>query len=273
MTNSITTNAIRALLYEVVTEPKPGLVNPASPGPHPDMDIYTFIDSSLSLESYFAAAVQIGQNFSATDLTKMFQQLRKRGIVAEKEMFTATHGVNTHKGAIFALGICACAESYSAVNNTELFLTITQMCRGLVHHDLVENNQLQTAGEKEFIQYQIGGARAQAEQGYPVVREVALPFLKNSTGTLQARLIDTLIKIAAVSVDSNLIKRAGNYSVIKWLHAGATKYLALGGYQTLAGRKQLQKLCQDCLTHNYSLGGCADLLIVTIFVALQRGYI
>ena len=72
MTNSITTNALRALLYEVVTEPKPGLVNPASSGPHPDMDIYTFIDSSLSLEPYFAAAVQIGQNFSASVLTKMF---------------------------------------------------------------------------------------------------------------------------------------------------------------------------------------------------------
>ena len=273
MTNSITKNALRSLLYEVVTAPKPGLVDPISQGPHPDMNIYTFIDSSLSLESYFSAAVEIGQTFQSTDLTQMFFKLRQRGITAEKEMFAATHGANTHKGAIFALGIFVCAESYSMTNNTELFLTITEMCKGLVQHDLIQNNELQTAGEKEFEQYHIGGARAQAEQGYPIVREVALPFLKNTKGTLQTRLLDTLMKIATVTVDSNLIKRAGNYDVIDWLHQMATKYLDLGGYASPAGKKCLQKLNDDCLAHNYSLGGCADLLIVTIFVALERGYI
>ena len=273
MTNSITQNALRSLLYEVVTEPKPGLVDPGSPGPHPDMDIYTFIDSSISLESYFADAVKIGQTFHSTDLTQMFQQLRQRGITAEKEMFTATHGANTHKGAIFALGIFVCAESYSMTNKTELFLTITKMCKGLVQRDLVQNNELQTAGEQEFVKYKIGGARAQAEQGYPIVREVALPFLKSSTGTVQTRLLDTLMKIATVAVDSNLIKRAGNYDVVKWLHQEATKYLDLGGYATAAGKRQLQKLNKECLAHNYSLGGCADLLIVTVFVAFERGYI
>ncbi|MCT6892185.1 MAG: triphosphoribosyl-dephospho-CoA synthase, partial [Lactobacillus sp.] len=67
--------------------------------------------------------------------------------------------------------------------------------------------------------------------------------------------------------------RAGNYNVTNWLHQMATKYLDLGGYASPAGKKCLQKLNDDCLEHNYSLGGCADLLIVTIFVALERGYI
>lgn len=273
MINSITQNALRALLYEVLTEPKPGLVDPVSQGPHPDMNIYTFIDSSLSLEQYFSEAVKIGQNFQADDLTQMFYLLRQKGIIAEEKMFTATHGVNTHKGAIFALGIFVCAESFSLSKHSDLFSTIKKMCARLVQHDLIQNNHSQTAGEKEFDKYQIGGARAQAEQGYPVVREIALPFLKKSTGNLQTRLLDTLMKIATVTIDSNLIKRAGNYNVIKWLHQKAEEYLKLGGYATSAGKNYLQKLNEECLVNNYSLGGCADLLIVTIFVALEKGYI
>ncbi len=273
MNNSITKNALRALLYEVVTLPKPGLVDPMSSGPHPDMNIYTFIDSSLSLEKYFTDAVIIGHEFIGEDLTKMFFKLRKKGVTAEKEMFKATCGANTHKGAIFALGIFACAESYCHKRQTELFITIAQMCKGLVEHDLVKNNQMRTAGEKEFQKYGAGGARAQAEQAYPVVREVALPFLKNSTGSLQTRLLDTLMKIATVTADSNLIKRAGDYQVITWLKERANKYLKLGGYATIEGQKELEQLNNECLEKNYSLGGCADLLVVTIFIALERGYI
>ncbi|MBA1392742.1 triphosphoribosyl-dephospho-CoA synthase [Lactobacillus sp. XV13L] len=273
MTNSITQNALRALLYEVVTLPKPGLVDPASPGPHPDMDVYTFIDSSLSLTKYFTAAEKIGRSFTGSDLTAMFFQLRQKGVAAEHDMFSATNGVNTHKGAIFALGIFVCAESYSQTNGTELFATITKMCRGLVEHDLVQNNQHKTAGEQEFLKYGTGGARAQAEQGYPTVREAALSFLQNSTGTLQTRLLDTLMKIATVTVDSNLIKRAGSYDAARWLQKRATEYLDLGGYATAAGKKCLLRLNEECLTHNYSLGGCADLLIVTIFVGLERNYL
>ena len=273
MTNSITQNALRALLYEVVTQPKPGLVDPLNQGPHPDMNIYTFIDSSLSLEHYFSEAVEIGQAFQSADLTQMFQQLRQQGILAEKEMYTATKGINTHKGAIFSLGIFVCAESYSKKNQTEIFTTIKRMCHGLVEHDLINNNKLQTAGEKEYQQYGTGGARQQAEQGYPIISDIALPFLKNSSGSLQVRLLDTLLKIATITVDSNLIKRAGNYDAVKWLQKRALRYLELGGYDSPLGKKELLKLNQECLEKNYSLGGCADLLIVTIFLGLEKGYI
>ncbi|MDF7682801.1 triphosphoribosyl-dephospho-CoA synthase [Lactobacillus sp. ESL0679] len=273
MINSITQNALRALLYEVTTEPKPGLVDPGSPGPHSDMNIYTFIDSSLSLTQYFNDAVKIGQTFTGSDLTQMFFALRRKGLAAEKAMLAATHGVNTHKGAIFALGVFTCAESYCHTRHTELFTTIQAMCHGLVEHDLGHICSPQTAGEKEYAEYGYGGARAEAEQGYPIIEEIALPFLKDSTGTIQARLLDTLMKIATRAVDSNLIKRAGNIQVIDWLHEEAAAYLALGGYATDAGKQKLKQLNQECLEHNYSLGGCADLLIVTIFVGLERGYL
>ncbi|MDF7637890.1 triphosphoribosyl-dephospho-CoA synthase CitG [Lactobacillus sp. ESL0791] len=273
MTNTITQNAIRALLYEVVTNPKPGLVDPHSQGPHTDMNIYTFIDSSLSLTNYFKQAVIIGQTYSNSDLTQMFSLLRKEGVQAEKSMYTATHGVNTHKGAIFALGIFVCAESYRKQHQTDLFITIKKMCSGLVEHDLGQNKAAATAGASEYRQYGYTGARGEAEQGYPLIEHISLPFLKSRPGSLQTRLLDTLMKIATVTIDSNLIKRAGTDKIISWLRKEAESYLALGGYATDAGKEKLAKLDAYMTKMNYSLGGCADLLIVTIFVALEQNYL
>lgn len=272
----IANNAVKALLYEVATGPKPGLVDPMDPGPHPDMDIYLFIDSSLSLQNYFQQAETIGKSFQGKDLRQMFHELRQAGIVGEKEMFSATNGVNTHKGAVFALGIFVCAESYSLKHQTDIFATIKKMCHGLVAHDLSQK-QLSgsnlTAGEKQFEKYHLGGARETAESGYPVIEKVALPFLKQAQGSIQIRLLDTLMKIATVTADSNLIKRAGSIKIIPWLHRSAQHYLDLGGYFTKAGRQYLAKLNQIFNANNYSLGGCADLLIVTIFMGLERNYL
>lgn len=276
MKTSISTNAIRALLYEVATGPKPGLVDGISSGPHPDMNIYLFIDSSLSLQNYFISAEKIGKQFNGDDLNKMFNQLRQEGIKAEKEMFSATHNVNTHKGAIFALGIFVCAESYRQQNGGNLFQIIKKMTHGLVFHDLksIKNkgNNL-TAGEKQFKEYGLGGARAEAEAGYPVIEHVALPFLKQSTGSIQCRLLDTLMKLATVTEDSNLIKRAGKAEIIPWLREKAQHYLDLGGYKTPEGKEYLDQLNQIFLKKNYSLGGCADLLIIVIFLGLEYNYL
>ncbi|WP_281196465.1 triphosphoribosyl-dephospho-CoA synthase, partial [Lactobacillus acetotolerans] len=105
------------------------------------------------------------------------------------------------------------------------------------------------------------------------VKDIALPFLKNSTGDIQTRLLDTLMKIATIASDSNLIKRAGNINVIPWLRQHAKQYLQLGGYGTTQGKEYLLNLNKEMTKRNYSLGGCADLLIVTIFIGLERGYL
>jgi Triphosphoribosyl-dephospho-CoA synthetase len=57
-------NATRALLYEVSVTPKPGLVDPADVGPHPDMDVFTFIDSATALEDYWTTCFALGQAFT-----------------------------------------------------------------------------------------------------------------------------------------------------------------------------------------------------------------
>lgn len=265
----IVNNAIRALLYEAVTLPKPGLVDPADSGSHSDMDIYTFVDSSLAMQPYLAKAVKIGENFTENNLTDMFKELRIAGIEAEKSMLNATKGINTHKGAIFSLGIFVCARSFANKNNADTFNVIRKMCHGLVKNDLKNLRKPQTAGEMQFIKYKKGGVRELAEEGYPAIEEVALPYLETHIGSIKEKLLDTLMLLAVKVDDSTFIKRSGDIKKLEWLHQTAQEFLNKGGSRTQEGMAYLEKLNQIFKQNNYSIGGCADLLIVTIFMALE----
>lgn len=262
-------NAEKALIYEVSTVGKPGLVDAVDSGTHDDMDVYTFIDSSLSLINYFEKAAIIGRKIEKVSFDGMFQELRQAGIEAETAMLKATHGVNTHKGAIFALGIFVCAESHIRAYGGDLYQTIKDMTKGLVEHDLKVKSDNRTAGEKQFRLYHIGGARQEAESGYPVVEE-AVDFLQTTVGNRHDRLIDTFMFIAGKTEDSTLIKRAGSLDVLSWFKKQVLLYFGLGGSQTLAGRTFLKDLDIIFKERNYTLGGAADMLICTIFVALEE---
>ena len=101
--------ASQALLYEVCTTPKPGLVDREGNGSHKDMDIFTFMNSASALWPYFQACSRIGMQTARLSPEKTFQQIRFRGQRAEADMLAATRGINTHKGAIFSLGILCSA--------------------------------------------------------------------------------------------------------------------------------------------------------------------
>lgn len=276
-TETLAMDALRAMLYEVSVTPKPGLVDPASQGPHPDMTVFTFIDSALSLHPYFTQCVGAGEAFAGSDLTELFRQIRPLGVTAEHAMRAATNAVNTHKGAIFSLGILVTASAYAAKNELDLRATVKTMLKGLTTHDFdgladKSTDQL-TAGEKLYLRDGITGIRGEAEAGYPTVFDMALPALRQSTGTLNQRLLDTLLTIVANSTDTNLVKRAGSADIVPWAHQQAQDYLALGGSKTTAGWAKLQELNQVFERENLSLGGSADLLILTAFLGLREGVI
>lgn len=271
MSKSIVDHALEALLYEVVTEPKPGLVDPNNNGSHSDMDVYTFINSSVALREYFEQASQLGESFTGNDLIEMFASLREKGIQAEKAMFAATNNVNTHKGAIFSLGIFTCAQSYAGVHQQNVYEVIRQMCKGLVAHDMKDKEKTnKTIGEQIYFKYGYAGARELAESGYPVVEKTTLPFLEKSTGTINQRLLDTLIKTASVIADTTFIKRSGGMDQLPWLKKVCQQYFDLGGSKTAEGIEYLREMNTIFVEHNYTLGGCADILIVTIFMALEK---
>ena len=107
--------AQRALLYEVSVTPKPGLVDRNNSGAHRDMDFFTFLDSICALGGYFRACARWGLTHPETPARQVLAELQTLGMCAEGEMYRATGGVNTHKGAIFSLGIlCAAAGMLAA---------------------------------------------------------------------------------------------------------------------------------------------------------------
>ena len=176
------------------------------------------------------------------------------------------------------IGVLTCAEAHR-INYPQLDLTtiVKRMLKGLTASDYdIEKlhakpvEQL-TAGEKEFLRYGIKGIRGEAEAGYPTVMQIGVPALKKSQGTTMQRLLDTFMHIVAQTEDTNLIKRAGRHDVVEEAHQQAKRYLELGGTQTQAGRDYLARLNQEYLLNNYSLGGSADLLILTIFIGLRQG--
>ena len=253
---TVVNNALKGLLYEVSLNPKPGLVDPVSMGSHTDMNMFTFIDSSLSLKSYLDKAFKLGRNFEGSDLTLLFNALRAEGVLAEQTMFNATNNVNTHKGAIFSLGIWVTAIAYSTKDGsatmTEVRRVIQRMVEGLIEKDLASNRVAMTAGEQQFQTYQLTGIRGEAVNGFPGVAEVAVPFLQTTFGTITQRLLDTLMKIAATLEDSTLIKRAKTPDVLAEMKEWTSIYFKLGGSHT-------------------EQGGSADTLILTIFIGQLTG--
>ena len=122
-----------------------------------------------------------------------------------------------------------------------------------------------------FLKYGKAGIRGEAEAGFPTVVELALPFLRQRQGTTMERLLDTLMRIAGNTDDSNLIKRAGDAKITDWMHVQSNHYFELGGSRTSAGQVFLKQLNEIFLSRNLSLGGSADLLILTIYFALLEG--
>lgn len=267
--------AVQAMLYEVTVNPKPGLVDPISNGSHNDMDVFMFINSAVALDDYYQACYEQGEAFQGTDLTQLFHQIRPLGVAAEQLMFATTHGVNTHKGAIFSLGILVCASGYASrtnLNSEQVLATTKKMLVGLTKNDFKNldtkpSDQL-TAGEKQYLKYGLTGIRGQAEAAFPSVRKYALPYLKQAKGTLNQRLLDTLMVIVKHTEDSNLIKRANTNEIIKIVNDKIDQYFELGGSSTTAGYDYLLDLNQYFTEHNLSLGGSADLLILTIYLAM-----
>ena len=194
--------AVKAMLNEVVTWPKPGLVDPVEHRAHPDMDVFTFIQSATSLRPYFKRAATAGLNFPTGQPAPLFfNQLRLLGQRAETTMFKATAGVNTHKGTIFSR-------------------VVNEMLANLLATDLdgLKHGQQLTAGERQYLAYGQTGIRGEAASGFPTVFKYGLPTWRANWGMNQNdRQLTSFLKIARHTDDTTLVKRAGDPTTSVWV--------------------------------------------------------
>ena len=269
---NIATLATKALLYEVSISPKAGLVSRLSNGSHKDMNFYTFIDSSLALHNYFLNCFDYGQEklFSCPDF---FKDLREVGKVAEKEMYEATKGINTHKGTIFFMGILLAVLGVHLKENKKIDLKILsekikEMCKPLLN-ELEDADNISTYGEKAYKEYHLTGAIGLAISGYEIVLLDGINKLKDFCKTLDFETACILLLFYYMSVldDTNIVNRA-SITTLKEVQI-LSKELFEENKKTLEKesiKNSMSKLNDIFIEKNISAGGSADLLILTIFI-------
>ena len=263
----------QAILLEVSTHPKPGLVTRLSNGAHKDMSIFTFMMSSAVLSKAFNDLQDIGQAHRGT-LAELFCKLRSYGVGAEAELLRVTKGVNTQRGILFAGGIVSAVSGYAmnmGLSRNALLPMIKEMAEGLVARELKNlDHAAMTAGEKLYYKYGITGIRGEVENGFPSVINHGLPALEdafNKGATINDALVHALIALMTVVEDSNVIWRT-DYETLLEVQRIAKDILNLGSVFTEKGRMAIAETERYFLQRRISPGGSADLLSVTITLYL-----
>lgn len=240
--------AVRALLEELHFTPKPGLVDSDNCGAHRDMDLALMEKSAHSLEGYFSTALSFGLE-GGKDLSG---KLQEAGIAAEREMFSVTGGVNTHKGAVFSLGLlCAAVGEVLSGRTDDIFSAAAAIASELSVHTTGSH------GEEAAKLYRSGGARSEAIRGFPHVRR-ALKELVNGEGKLEV-----LLGVISRLEDTNLLWRGGKEG-LDYMQRAAKNILAAPASQREEMTRELD--CR-CIEKNLSPGGAADVFAAALFLS------
>lgn len=277
--------AQRAVLYEVSTTPKPGLVDRDNNGAHKDMDFYTFMASSSVLYRGFYECILEGLFFNEEDSTKLLDNIRSPGLQCEKAMFQATEGINTHKGMIFSMGILCGVVGKLHRKDPNSNFTILSICneakeitKNLTTKDFENINSKTelTHGEKLYKDFGFKGIRGEAESGFNTIQKSVLPLLMEWKSSkhlpLNELFIEILFHLMAENDDTNVISRAGIEGLEYTKHT-AEAFLAQGGTSQPDYKEKIEAINAEFIEKNISPGGSADLLSVSIFLAMVEGFL
>ncbi|MFR0673444.1 triphosphoribosyl-dephospho-CoA synthase [Enterobacterales bacterium AW_CKDN230030176-1A_HGKHYDSX7] len=258
--------AVEALLDEADLSPKPALVDRRGQGAHQDLHLGLMHASALSLWPCFNAMAEAAADLGEVGLP-LRETLGRLGRDGEAAMLATTGGVNTHRGAIWALGLLLAARAVGPAPQGAAALA-ARAGRLAVLEDRFAPRTAASHGQQVRQRYGAGGARQEAALGFPTVIQHGLPQLQRSraqgAGEQNARL-DALLAIMACLNDTCVLWRAGPTGVQIMQH-GARAVLEAGGSASLAGRRALRTLDQRLLALNASPGGAADLLAACLFL-------
>jgi triphosphoribosyl-dephospho-CoA synthase len=265
--------AVRSLHAELCLYPKPGLVSPVDSGSHDDMDAGTFMRSLFSLRHYFRKICLAGMADTS------FARLKQLGMEAETAMLGATRGINTHRGAIFSLGLLCASAGRARAQGTPLTpaalraVMLIRWGEELARH--AGQAATARAGEAPALsnglqvaaRYAVSGAREEGALGLPSVFEIGLPALlgpRRRGGETEAR-IDTLYTLMARISDSNVYHRAGPQGA-QTVREHAQRFLSMGGTAHPDWRDTAIASHRTFMQQRLSPGGAADLLAACCLV-------
>lgn len=249
--------ACAALLDEVYATPKPGLVDQRNNGAHTDMDTQLFIVSANALRPYFCLAAQMGE----TDCR--MAELREAGISAEADMLTATNGVNTHRGVIYAMGLLtygmgrANAVGGDAIEHARTLVWEdyeSELMRARLQADAHGARQLKLLGAR--------GARGEAANGFPhAVYAAERLRLYRGAGEAHAASL-ALCDVMTTLEDTNLLHRGGREGLL-YVQREADRIRRMPIHMRVDA---LYRLDEDLISRNLSPGGSADMLALGLLL-------
>ena len=275
--------ASMALQTELDTTPKPGLVDRNDNGAHRDMDHALMQRSIQALHPYFVRLAQLG----FTDKQPCHDEIVNIGIEAEREMFKATGGVNTHKGALFSIGLAAVALGGEAFCR----ITQTEGCGTMAYNDVnskqindINSKQIQslsnsiaslarlfpdtngTHGSKAKANNILKGALDNAREGYTQLFKAWLPFYidRIAEGDNYA-LHKTLLRIMCDLDDTNIVYRT-SMETMQEVKTEARQMLDTSR-NIVNFEAALQAMNTDYIHRNISPGGSADMLSLVVFLS------
>ncbi|MBB3148126.1 triphosphoribosyl-dephospho-CoA synthase [Phyllobacterium trifolii] len=256
--------AADALLAELDTWPKPGLVSPLDNGSHDDMDYDTFLCSINVIRPFFAELAEVGA--AGADMT----ELRGIGRLAENAMLAATGGVNTHRGAIFALGLlCAAAGAACAERLPLSAVGLARIVGERWGREIMRGPiPLNSHGSSALRRFGAGGARMEAARSYPHARTIGLPALRAGrvlTGDEGAARVHAFFELLAAVEDTNLLHRGG-IEGLREARSVAHDFLLSGGVGRADWLAHAMAVHRAFVARSLSPGGSADLLAVTVFL-------
>jgi len=266
--HGIASSATTSLLLELETWPKPGLVSHIDNGSHQDMCADTFRVSAKALHPYFEALVAAGAGGC------QMGRLRVIGIEAEKAMMEATNGVNTHRGAIFGMGLLCAAAGARAGSQVASNLSLGAIASQLWATDIMGGPiVLHSHGSKVRRRYGAGGARDEAAHGFPTLYNIGLTALRRANSLRpsdpEAARVQICFSLIAKLEDTNVLHRGGARG-LRFARSKAQEFLAEGGIASPIWRARASAIHQAFVERRLSPGGSADLLAMTLFVDEQE---
>lgn len=271
--HALSQSVSQSLEAEVMTTPKPGLVDRRNNGSHRDMTVSTFLSSIGALRGYWMECAAIGRSTRSLAPEESFPPLRRAGMRAEREMLAATGNVNTHKGAIFLFGVLCgawgrlwkaerpCADASALLNECAV------MTRKTLSAELetLRDSASATAGHHIFRQYALAGARGEMMNGLPSVLNISLPALRRALQAgknINDAAVIALLHLIAHTDDTNMISRGG----VETARRARLQTLELLQENPFPDNAAVCRLDDAFIERNLSPGGCADLLAATLFL-------
>lgn len=264
--------ALLGMLYEVSASPSPGLVSPYSSGVHRDMDFFTFMRSSSAIAYAMYICAQTGMDHPIEDILKT---IRSIGIDAEKNMFKATGGVNTHRGFLFLGGlVCAaagyCVQLKKKLNRDNISSACSEICKGMVERELegLKPEGKLSNGERLYLEHGLTGVRGEAEGGLATVLNIGLPMYEEGIYCnlpIAETLCHSLMGIITKVEDTTVVNRCGMEG-LAFMRRLAEIAVEIGGMKTVEGKEFIHDLDRVFNENNISPGGAADLLAITVMI-------